>query len=62
MIETDGENFLKFDTFSCIFKAIFRFLFPRQVGGGFPPIPPSSGPDSFISTIPLQMGERKITL
>ena len=31
-----GKNFFKFDTFSCILKAIFRFLFPRQ-GGGISP-------------------------
>ena len=40
-IENDaaGEKILKFDTFSCIFKAIFRFLFPIQ--GGYPPNPPT---------------------
>ena len=41
LIDSACENFFKFYTFSCIFKAIFRFIFPRQ--GGYPP--PSFGPE-----------------
>ena len=29
-----GEKFLKFDTFSCVFKAFFRFPFPVREGVG----------------------------
>ena len=37
------EKFLKFDTFSCVFKAFFRFPFPVR-GRTAPQVPPLATP------------------